>query len=281
MREHGPAAGMNLRLVLGAAVAAALFICAAFAQWIAPHDPMDQDLLNQLRAPFWMAGNDPHFALGSDELGRDLVSRLIYGARPAVLVMLIGATLSGLLGTCLGLFAGYFGGWIDAAVSRLVEIFMSFPPMLVAIVLAAVLGPGLDTVIIAVIAIGWTRFCRVVRGEILVMRELDFVTSARAVGVSHLRLVFHELLPNLVPLLTVLFGLEMGRAIVVEAVLAFIGFSASDAATWGAIIAGGRAYIYQAWWVMALPIAVIVVSVLGLNAFGDGVRQATDPVLRR
>jgi peptide/nickel transport system permease protein len=136
-------------------------------------------------------------------------------------------------------------------------------------------------VIIAVIVIGWTRVCRVIRGEVLAMREHDFVTSARTVGVSHLRIMFHELLPNLAPLLAVLFGLEMGRAIVTEAVLAFIGFSSSDVATWGAMIAGGRAYVYQAWWIMGLPVAVIVLSVLGLNALGDGLRQATDPLLRR
>jgi len=271
----------NPRLVFGAFVALLLLVCTLFAPLLAPHDPMDQDLLNQLRPPVVMTGNDPAFALGTDELGRDLFSRLIYGAQPAVLVMVVGATLSGIVGVGLGLLAGYFGGWIDTGVSRVVEIFMSFPPMLIAIVLAAVIGPGLDTVIIAVVVIGWTRVCRVIRGEVLAMRELDFVTSARAAGVSHLRIIFHELVPNLAPLLAVLFGLEMGRAVVTEAVLAFIGFSSSDIATWGAMIAGGRSYLYQAWWITALPVAVIALSVLGLNALGDGLRQATDPLLRR
>ena len=271
----------NPRLVFGAFVALLLLVCTLFAPLLAPHDPMDQDLLNQLRPPVVMTGNDPAFALGTDELGRDLFSRLIYGAQPAVLVMVVGASLSGIVGVGLGLLAGYFGGWIDTGVSRVVEIFMSFPPMLIAIVLAAVIGPGLDTVIIAVVVIGWTRVCRVIRGEVLAMRELDFVTSARAAGVSHLRIIFHELVPNLAPLLAVLFGLEMGRAVVTEAVLAFIGFSSSDIATWGAMIAGGRSYLYQAWWITALPVAVIALSVLGLNALGDGLRQATDPLLRR
>lgn len=271
----------NPRLVFGAFVALLLLVCTLFAPLLAPHDPMDQDLLNQLRPPVVMTGNDPAFALGTDELGRDLFSRLVYGAQPAVLVMVVGATLSGIVGVGLGLLAGYFGGLIDTGVSRVVEIFMSFPPMLIAIVLAAVIGPGLDTVIIAVVVIGWTRVCRVIRGEVLAMRELDFVTSARAAGVSHLRIIFHELVPNLAPLLAVLFGLEMGRAVVTEAVLAFIGFSSSDIATWGAMIAGGRAYMYQAWWITALPVAVIALSVLGLNALGDGLRQATDPLLRR
>jgi peptide/nickel transport system permease protein len=272
---------LNLRLILGSSVALALIACAGLAPVLAPSDPLDQDLFNQLRPPFWVAGADPQFLLGTDELGRDLVSRLIYGTRPAALVMLVGAALSGLIGVCLGLFAGYFGGWVDAAVSRVVDVFMSFPGMLVAIVLAAMMGPGLDTVILAVVVIGWTRFCRVVRGELLVMREADFVTSARTVGVSHLRIIFHEMLPNLAPLLIVLFALEMGRALIVETVLSFIGFSSSDLATWGVVIAGGRAYVHQAWWVMTLPILVIVVAVLGLNALGDGLRHAIDPMLRR
>ena len=149
------------------------------------------------------------------------------------------------------------------------------------IVLAAVMGPGLNTVVIAVVLIGWTRFCRVVRGEVLALREQEFVTSARTIGVSHLRILFHEILPNLLPLVIVLLGLEMGRAIVVEAIMSFIGFSSSDLATWGGIIADARSYINQAWWAMTYPIVAIIIAVLGLNALGDGLRQATDPVLQR
>lgn len=271
----------NPALVLGIAILLLLLVTAAFAPQFAPADPMDQDLLNQMLPPVWLNGGSAEHILGTDELGRDILARLIWGARPAVLVMISGAALSGLIGVMLGLLAGYFGGWADGLISRLVETFNSFPPMLLAIVLAAVVGPGLHTVILSVALIGWVRFCRVVRGEILVMRELEYVTSARMIGVSHLRIILHELLPNLAPLLLVLFGLEMGRAIVVEAVLAFIGFSSSDIATWGAVIAGGRQYLYQAWWIMTLPIVVLVVTVLGLNAFGDGLRTATDPVLQQ
>jgi dipeptide transport system permease protein len=272
---------INAQLLFGSAIVVSLLVVAVLAPQLAAHDPMDQDLLNQMLPPIWQERGDPDFLLGTDELGRDILARLIWGARPAVLVMFSGAAISGIVGMLLGLFSGYFGGWTDIVISRVVEIFMSFPPMLLAIVLAAVIGPGLRTVVIAVAMIGWVRFCRVVRGEILVMRELEFVTSARIVGVAHLRLIFHELLPNLAPLLLVLFGLEMGRAIVVEAVLSFIGFSSSDIATWGAIIAGGRQYVYQAWWIMTFPIVVIVATVLGLNAFGDGLRTVTDPVLQR
>jgi ABC-type dipeptide/oligopeptide/nickel transport system permease subunit len=271
----------NPRFVFGAVVLIALVVVAVFAPWLAPHDPMAQSLLNQLLPPRWAKGGDPAYLLGTDTLGRDLLSRLIHGARPALLVMVLGATLSGAVGILLGLAAGYFGGWLDAAVSRVVETFMSFPPMLLAIVLAAAMGPGLSTVVIAIVLIGWTRFCRVVRGEVLVLRELEFVASARTLGAQHLRILFREILPNLLPLVIVLMGLEMGRAIVVEAVMSFIGFSSSDIATWGGIIADGRSYINQAWWAMTYPIGVILVAVLGLNALGDGLRQATDPVLQR
>ncbi len=271
----------NPRFVFGALVLLALALVAAFAPWLAPHDPMEQSLLNQLLPPRWAKGGDASFLLGTDTLGRDQLSRLIYGARPALVVMVLGATLSAFVGIVLGMLAGYFGGWLDSAVSRTVDTFMSFPPMLLAIVLAAVMGPGLNTVVIAVVLIGWTRFCRVVRGEVLALREQEFVTSARTIGVSRLRILFHEILPNLLPLVIVLLGLEMGRAIVVEAVMSFIGFSSSDLATWGGIIADARSYINQAWWAMTYPIVAIIVAVLGLNALGDGLRQATDPVLQR
>jgi ABC-type dipeptide/oligopeptide/nickel transport system permease subunit len=271
----------NPRFVLGALVVLALVVVAALAPLLAPHDPMEQSLLNQLLPPSWAKGGDPAYLLGTDTLGRDLLSRMIYGTRPALMVMLLGATLSGLAGVVLGMLAGFYGGWLDTAVSRTVDTFMSFPPMLLAIVLAAAMGPGLGTVVISVVLIGWTRFCRVVRGEILALREQEFVTSARTIGVSGRRILFHELLPNILPLVVVLLGLEMGRAIVVEAIMSFIGFSSSGIATWGGIIADARSYINQAWWAMTYPIAAIIVAVLGLNALGDGLRQATDPVLQR
>jgi peptide/nickel transport system permease protein len=195
--------------------------------------------------------------------------------------MVAGASASAVVGTLFGLLAGYFGGWLDSILSRTVEIFMSFPPMLLAIVLVAVIGPGLGAVTIAIVLVGWTRFARVVRGEVLVLRESDFVTAARLLGYGRRRILFGELLPNLLPIILALLALEMGRAIVVEAILAFIGFSASGIATWGGIIADGRSYIYQAWWIMTFPIIAITVSVLSLSLLADGLRLAIDPVMRR
>lgn len=267
----------NPRLAFGLAVAAALLLCAAFAPALAPHDPLDQDLLAQYLPPVWSAGGSAEHVLGTDALGRDVLSRLVHGARPAVAVALLGALFSAAVGVLLGLYAGFHGGWVDSLISRTVETFMSFPPVLLSIVLVAVIGAGLHAVIVAIVVIDWTRFCRVVRSEVLVLREQDFVAAAVAAGKTRRRILLEEIAPNVAPLMLVLFALEMGIAIVVEAILSFVGFSSSNIATWGGMIADGREYLRQAWWAMTLPIGCIVLSVLGLNALGDGLRQALDP----
>jgi peptide/nickel transport system permease protein len=269
------------KVAFGLAVIAAMLVAALAAPWIAPHDPLEQDLLNAFQAPLWKGGDASH-ALGTDSLGRDILSRLVYGARPALIVAFVAAICAGLLGTALGLAAGYFGGRVDAAISRLVDVWMSFPSVLLCIVLAAVLGAGLHTVVIAIIVIDWTRFCRVVRAETLVQKSRDYVASAVTIGLTPGRIVAAEILPNVAPLLLTLFTLEMGIAIVIEAILSFVGLSvASGAATWGGMIQEGRLYVNQAWWLMALPMACIILAVLGLNGLGDGLRERLDPVKSR
>jgi len=268
----------NPRVAFGILVVLALAIAAAGAPWLSPHDPLEQDLLNSFQAPAWSGGNAA-YPLGTDSLGRDILSRLIYGARAALIVAFVAALFAGLLGTALGLAAGYFGGRLDVAISRLVDVWMSFPSVLLCIVLAAVLGAGLHTVVIAIIVIDWTRFCRVVRAEVMVQKSHDYVASAITIGLSSSRVLGSEILPNVAPLLLTLFTLEMGIAIVVEAILSFVGLSVSSGVpTWGGIIQEGRLYVNQAWWLMALPMTCIVVAVLGLNALGDGLRAALDPV---
>jgi len=268
----------NPRVAFGIMVVLALVIAAAGAPWLSPHDPLEQDLLNSFQAPAW-SGGDAAYPLGTDSLGRDILSRLIYGARAALIVAFVAALFAGLLGTALGLAAGYFGGRLDVAISRLVDVWMSFPSVLLCIVLAAVLGAGLHTVVIAIIVIDWTRFCRVVRAEVMVQKSHDYVASAITIGLSSSRVLGSEILPNVAPLLLTLFTLEMGIAIVVEAILSFVGLSVSSGVpTWGGIIQEGRLYVNQAWWLMALPMTCIVVAVLGLNALGDGLRAALDPV---
>jgi ABC-type dipeptide/oligopeptide/nickel transport system permease subunit len=272
----------NARVLFGAAVLLLLAAVALGAPLLAPHDPLEQDLLLSFSPPFWRSGADASYLFGTDSLGRDILSRLIYGARIALTVALVAATLAALLGTALGLLSGYFGGFLDAAISRLVDVWMSFPPVLLSVVLAAVVGAGLKAVILAIIVVDWTRFCRIVRAEVLVQREQDYVAAAVTIGLNRWRVLWGEILPNLVPTLLVLLTLEMGIAVIVEAILSFVGLSvASDAPTWGGLIQEGRLYINQAWWLMALPMACIITTVLGFNALGDGLREVLDPVLRR
>jgi peptide/nickel transport system permease protein len=272
----------NARVLFGAAVLLLLTVVALAAPLLSPHDPLEQDLLLSFSPPFWRSGADPGYLLGTDSLGRDILSRLIYGARIALTVALVAATLAALLGTALGLLSGYFGGVLDAVISRLVDVWMSFPPVLLSVVLAAVVGAGLKAVILAIIVVDWTRFCRIVRAEVLVQREQDYVAAAVTIGLNRWRVLWGEILPNLVPTLLVLLTLEMGIAVIVEAILSFVGLSvASDAPTWGGLIQEGRLYINQAWWMMALPMACIITTVLGFNALGDGLRDVLDPVLRR
>ena len=273
---------LNARAWFGIAVFATLVVLALGAAWLAPHDPLEQDLLAASTPPAWAADGDRAHLLGTDTLGRDILARLIWGARPALIVALAGASLAGLVGTLLGLVAGFRGGAIDALVSRAVDVWMSFPAVLLAIVLVAVVGTGLAAVVLAIAIIDWTRFCRVVRAETQAQARLDYVVSARVIGLTPMRTLLHEVLPNVAPLLLTLFTLEMGIAVVVEAILSFVGLSlSSDVPTWGGLIQEGRLYVHQTPWLLGLPIAAIVVTVLGFNALGDGLRESLDPVLRR
>ena len=269
------------RLWIGAALTAILVLAALLAPMLAPHDPLEQDLLSAQLPPMWMQGGDPAFIFGTDSLGRDVLSRLIYSARIAVMVALIAASLAALIGVALGLFAGSFGGWVDQLISRLIDVWMAFPPVLLSIVLAAVIGAGLTSVIVAIVVIDWTRFARVVRAETMVQLTRDYAAAARAIGLSRAKVLWLEILPNLVPLLVTLLAVEMGIAILVEVILSFVGISvAGDTPTWGSMIAEGRQIVYQAPWIMALPIGCIIASVIGLNLLGDGLRHALDPVQR-
>ena len=272
----------NRRVVLGGAVLLFFAFAAVFAPLLAPRDPVEQDLLLQYIPPFWSDKAEAGYLFGTDNLGRDILSRLIHGARIALFVAVTAAAAAGLLGTALGLLAGYFGGWIDIAVSRLVEIWMAFPAVLLSIVLVAVMGTGLHSVIIAIAVIDWTRFCRVVRAETMAQKERDYVASAVTVGLGRLHILWREILPNVLPLLIVLFTLEMGIAVIIEAILSYVNLSlASDFPTWGGMIADGRKYVNQAAWLMILPILCVIALVLALNALGDGLKDALDPVMRR
>jgi ABC-type dipeptide/oligopeptide/nickel transport system permease subunit len=272
---------VQARVWFGAAVLLLVLTCALFSPWIAPHDPLDQDLLAASLPPSWNADGDATHLFGTDSLGRDILSRLIYGARPAMIVAFAGATLAAFFGTLLGLWAGFHGGWVDTVISRLVDVWMSFPAVLLSIVLVAVIGTGLKSVVLAIAIIDWTRFCRVVRAETQSQAQLDYVTSARIIGQSRTRTLWREVLPNVVPLLLTLFTLEMGIAVVVEAILSFVGLSvSSDMPTWGGLVQEGRLYVNQTPWLLGLPIAAIAITVLACNALGDGLRESLDPLLQ-
>jgi ABC-type dipeptide/oligopeptide/nickel transport system permease subunit len=273
---------LDLRAVAGGIVVSILFLTALFAPLIAPHDPLAQDLMWTQLPPSWAPGGEPGFLFGTDSLGRDILSRLIYGARIAVIVALVAASLACLIGSLLGLAAGFFRGWVDQIVSRLIDVWMSFPPVLLSIVLAAAVGAGLGSVILAIVVVDWTRFARVVRSEVLLQRQLDYVAAAQTVGLRPLAVLFKEVFPNILPLLATLLTVEMGIAVIVEAILSFVGLSVStDTPTWGGMIAEGRQLIYQTPWLLALPIGCIVATVLGFNLLGDGLRASLDPVQRR
>jgi len=269
------------RLWLSAAWLLVVALAALLAPLIAPHDPLAQDLLLGRLPPASMAGSEPGYLLGTDSLGRDVLSRMIYGARVALVVALAAGVATCLIGSALGLAAGFYRGWTDRIVGRLVDIWMAFPPVLFAILLIAVLGASLSSVVLAIIVIDWTRFCRVVRAETLNQSQMDYVNSARVAGFTRLRTLLTEILPNVMPDIVALLTLEMGIAVIVEAILSFVNLSVStDAPTWGGMIAEGRIAIYQAWWVLVFPLVALFLTVLSFAQLGEGLRDRFDPVLR-
>lgn len=270
------------KVLFGGGFILLLLVIAIFAPLIAPKDPLEQDLMLGSLPPAWLDGAEPGYYLGTDDLGRDILSRLLYGSRIALFVAVISASLAALIGTVLGLLAGWYGGWTDRIISRIVDIWMAFPPVLLSILLVAVFGSGVHSVIAAIVIIDWTRFCRVVRAETLAQAQLDYITAARTVGFPRMKILTREILPNIVPVLIALVSLEMGIAVVVEAILSFVGLSvSSDTPTWGGMIAQGRQLIHHAWWLLVAPLTVLFATVLAFNQLGGGLRRVFDPVMRR
>jgi len=272
-----PAPLYSPRVWTGGLIIAAIVGTAIFAPLLAPHDPAEQNLLTTFLPPAWSPGGDPSFPFGTDSLGRCVLSRLIYGARVAVMVAGIAATGAMLIGTVLAHLAGYFGGRTDWAVSRVVDVWLSFPPVVLSLVLMVGLGTGLRNVILAIILVDWTRFCRVLRADVLVLARRDYVAAARLLGFSHWRTVTREILPGTIPLLLTVLSLEMGIAVIVEAILSFVGLSVgSDTPAWGQMIADARQSIYDAPWNLVFPIGGIFLAVFGFNMLGDGLRRTLD-----
>ena len=269
------------RLWLSAGWLVLLTLAALFAPYIAPKDPLAQDLFSGRLPPIWGKGADPGFILGTDSLGRDVLSRIIFGARIALEVALIAASLTCVIGSVMGVLAGYLRGWVDVAISRLIDIWMAFPPVLFSVLLIAVLGPGLFSIITAIVVIDWTRFARVIRAETMGQGVMDYVTSARVAGRSRTGIMLVEVLPNVLPTIVVLLTLEMGISVIVEAILSFVNLSIStDDPTWGGMIAEGRTSVHQAWWVLVFPLVALFLTVLAFSQLGEGLKDRYDPVLR-
>ena len=268
------------RVIAGAILVGTVMICALFAPVLVPHDPQEQNLITTLVPPAWSAGGNPEFLLGTDSLGRDILSRLLYGARVAMTVAILASLGAMLIGATLAHIAGYFGGKVDWVIGRAVDVWMSFPPVVLSLVLMTGLGAGISSVILAIVLVDWTRFCRVLRAEVLVTRRQDYVAAARLVGFGHWRTLTREILPATMPLLITLFSIEMGIAVIVEAILSFVGMSVgANQSAWGQMIADARQTIYESGWNLVLPMLAIFVTVLGFNLLGDGLRRSLDPRL--
>ncbi len=270
---------MENRLAFGSAIMVLLFVLMAiFAPLIAPHDPYATDLFRRLQPPAWMEGGDWAFPLGCDALGRDILSRIIYGARISIFIGAAVILVATTIGILAGLAAGYLRGWVDVVISRLVDILLGFPYLIFAIGLMAMMGPGLSNIILALAYKEWVIPCRVVRGETLVTRELEYVEAARALGASRWHIMRKEILPNILSPVIVVATIRMAHVIILEASLSFLGLGVQPpTASWGAMVADGRAFILESWWVSTFPGVAILLLVLAINVASQGLRDAFDP----
>lgn len=250
---------------------------AIFAPLLTSFDPDAQVLQERLKPPSFLSPASPHL-LGADNLGRDVLARLLYGTRVSVVVGLTTVAICAVGGSTLGAIAGYARGRVDGGLMLLLDIWMGFPTLVLAIALSAILGPGLPNLILALALTGWVSYCRVVRGEVLSLREREFVVAARVAGASGARIVVQQLLPNVVGPILVLATLEMATVIISEAALSFLGLGVgASQPTWGNMLNDGRQYLRQAWWLATFPGLAISLLVLAVNLLGDGLRDALDP----
>ncbi|MGH6923222.1 MAG: ABC transporter permease [Propylenella sp.] len=267
------------RLAAASALVVLLFVVVAIAApLIAPHDPSKADLFRRLQPPFWLEGGELAYPLGCDALGRDILSRIIFGARVSIFV---GAAVVGIattIGILAGLAAGFLRGWVDIVISRLVDILLGFPYLIFAIGLMAMMGPGLHNIVLALVYKEWVIPCRVVRGETLAAREMEYVEAARAVGAPNRYVMLREILPNILSPVIVVSTIRIANIIILEASLSFLGLGVQPpTASWGSMVADGRAFILAGWWVSTFPGIAILILVLAINVASQGLRDAFDP----
>ena len=266
--------------LFGLGVVVVVLLAALFAPWLTPFDPLEQDINQRLKEPGWQTAAGRIHMLGTDHLGRDILARVIFGSRIALVVGVSAVLISGVLGMAIGLVAGYFGGKVDDFFMRLADIQLAFPFILLAIAVIGVLGPNLRNIIIVIGVSSWVVYARVVRGEVLSIREREFVQAAIALGSRDGRVLVRHVLPNAFTPWLVVATLDMARVIVIESALSFLGLGVQPPTpTWGGMLADGRVYLSTAWWLATFPGLAILVTVLGINLLGDGLRDTLDPRL--
>lgn len=262
-------------------VLAIIVVAAIAAPLLTPYEPTRSDLLSSREPPAWMQGGSLDHPLGTDGLGRDVLSRLLYGARVSLSVAALALSIAVTVGTTIGLVAGFVGGAVESVLMRLVDMFMSMPTLLIALALAVALGPSFTILVLVIGLLSWPQIARLIRGETLLLRQQDFVRYARAIGVPGWKTVLGHVLPNVLPTLLVAATLEVGHVILVEAALSFLGAGMpAPQASWGVMIDDGRALIATGWWIALFPGLAVTVTVMSCNALGDWLRDRFDPKLR-
>jgi peptide/nickel transport system permease protein len=289
LREPNPTSRMQARLgqyylgwlrlkrnplaMMGLAIIAALLVVAAFAPWLAPHDPITQNLQNRLMPP-----GTPGHVLGTDDFGRDILSRILYGSRITLYIVALVAVTAPLFGLIVGTVAGYFGGWVDEVLMRITDIFLAFPRLILALALVAVLGPGIENAVLAIALTAWPPYARVARAETLTVRNSDYIAAVRLQGAGAGRIIWGHVVPMCLPSVIIRVTLDMAGVILTAAGLGFLGLGAQPPLSeWGLMISAGRKYLFEQWWVATMPgLAIFIVS-LGFNLLGDGLRDVLDP----
>jgi peptide/nickel transport system permease protein len=267
--------------MLGLVLVVLVVLVAIFAPMLSPHDPAKQNIVHRLKPPFWAEGGSLEHPLGTDSLGRDVLSRVIHGSRVSIFVGLVATAASALVGVSLGLISGYLGGRIDAVISRVGDVQQAIPFLVLAIAVAAMLGPGLFNLILVLVITTWVTFFRVVRGEVLSVREEQYVVGAQSIGAPTTRIILRYILPNVAASITVIATLLVANMIIFEASLSFLGLGVpSNIPTWGRIVSDGRSYIDAEWWIALFPGLAILITVMGINLVGDWLREDLDPKRR-
>ena len=270
--KWGLVAGVFMLLIVGVSLA---------APWLAPYSPVEVDIRHRLAPPAWMDRGTPDHVLGTDQIGRDLLSRMIYGGRVSLLIAVAAVLVSSSIGVLLGLAAGYFGPRVDWSIMTLVNVMLTFPFVLLALAVIAVLGPSLTNMVIVIGVADWPLYARVIRAETMALRERDFMTAARALGMSHLRIIFRQILPNLVSVIVVIATLQVARVIILESFLSFLGLGVQPPTpAWGNMLGDGRVYMLNSWWIAAFPGAAIFITTLTINLMGNALRDWLDPHMK-